>query len=316
MGDTQRVVAALGGNAFASRTGELTMAGQFELASAALQALSPLLQPRVQLLLAHGNGPQVGYILTRAEAALGAAYALPLSVCVAESEGELGYVLLQSLHNVLSELGIERPVASLLTQVLVSPGDPAFAAPSKPIGPVIAADRAEALRSRGFAVAEDRGRGLRRVVPSPEPLEVLDAALLARVLEMGAVVVAAGGGGIPVVREGGRLRGVAAVVDKDLTAALLAAALGAERLLILTDVPCAYRDFGTGRQAPLHELTPTQVRALAAEGHFPAGSMGPKMEAAARFASAPGRSALICDPPSLAAALRGEAGTRVTVEAP
>ncbi|MDD9969175.1 MAG: carbamate kinase [Myxococcales bacterium] len=307
-----RVVAVLGGNAFVPPDGNLTMARQFRFAREALSHLQPLLGADVQLVLGHGNGPQVGHMLARVEQSLGEAYALPLEVCVAESEGELGYVLLQCLHNLLSSLGSTRPVASLLTQVRVDADDPAFEQPDKPIGPVYGAARAQELRARGFAMAEDAGRGLRRVVPSPRPLEVIEAEVIDRLLSMGVIVIAAGGGGIPVVREGGALKGVDAVVDKDLTAALLADVIGAELLVILTGVPCAYLGFGSAQQVALGRVTPAQVRAYAGEGHFPAGSMGPKMEAAASFAERPGRRAIICDPASLPAALAGRAGTLVS----
>lgn len=308
-----RVVAALGGNAFVRPGDTLSMEGQFRFAHESLSQLAPLFSPDVELVFAHGNGPQVGHMLIRVEHSLGEAYAIPLEVCVAESEGELGYVLLQSLHNVLSDIGVRRPVASLLTQVIVDEADPAFDEPTKPIGPHYDAERARALEGQGFVVREDSGRGYRRVVPSPEPRAIVDIDLVLRLLEAGAVVIAAGGGGIPVVERGGRLDGVDAVIDKDLTAALLADAVGAERLVILTGVPCAYRDYGTERQEPLGALTPEQVAGLLADGHFPAGSMGPKMEAARRFASQPGRDAIICDPASLEAALSGNAGTRVAL---
>jgi carbamate kinase len=307
----RRVVVVLGGNAFMPPDGKLTMAGQFRFAHQALSALEPLFASDVELLLGHGNGPQVGFMLTRVEQSLGEAYALPLEVCVAESEGELGYVLLQSLSNVLSEMHRVRPVASLLTQVRVAADDPAFSNPTKPIGPVYDTVRADELAARGFVVKSDPGRGLRRVVPSPEPLEVIETAVIDRLLSLGVIVVAAGGGGIPVVRDQGALRGVEAVIDKDLTAALVGQAIGADLLVILTGVPCAYAAYGTREQRPLLRLTPDEVRALAREGHFPAGSMGPKMEAMARFAGAAGRRAVVCDPQSLPEALEGRAGTTV-----
>ena len=293
-----RTVLALGGNAFASATGRLTMAGQFRFAHEVLAGLGPLLDD--ELVVTHGNGPQVGHMLVRVEQALGVAYEIPLEVCVAETEGELGYVLLQSLHNVLAERGTPRSIASLITQVVVDASDPAFGRPSKP--------RAEALRAAGFAVVEDSGRGYRRVVASPEPVELVDAGVIARLLELGAVVIAAGGGGIPVVREGVRLRGVDAVIDKDRASALLAQALGASSLVILTGVPQAYLFYGTPAQRGIDRATPARALAWLGEGHFAPGSMGPKIEAAARFAAQGGR-ALICDPASLPAALEGRAGT-------
>ncbi|HND56801.1 MAG TPA: carbamate kinase, partial [Pirellulaceae bacterium] len=292
----------------------LTMAGQLEFAHAALQQLLPLLDERTQVLLSHGNGPQVGHMLTRVEQALNKAYALPLEVCVAESEGELGYVLQQALVNVLAARGQSRPSAVLLSQVVVSPDDPAFQEPTKPIGVFHDAAEAEQLRRQGFSVREDAGRGWRRVVPSPRPLEVLERDVIRRLLDQNVIVIAAGGGGIPVVRHDGRLVGVEAVIDKDLTGALLADQLDADELIILTDVPCAYRDFRLPSQSALSRLTPDEARRLATDGHFAAGSMHPKIEACVQFASRPGRRAIITNPNTLAAALRGEAGTVVMID--
>jgi carbamate kinase len=293
------------------------MAGQFHFARRAMEQLGPLLGSDVELVLGHGNGPQVGHMLIRVEQSLGQAYAVPLEVCVAESEGELGYVLQQSLHNVLVERGMPRPVVSVLTQVLVDRRDPAFSAPTKPIGPFYDASRAETLRGRGFVLHEDaEGRGHRRVVPSPEPVEVVEGDVVGQLLDLGVVVVAAGGGGVPVVERDGRFKGVDAVVDKDSSAALLAGHVGADLLVILTGVPCVYLDYSKATQRPIGHTTPAGLRGWAEQGHFPAGSMGPKVEAAVQFVDRPGRRAIICDPASLQDALHGEAGPVVTLEGP
>ena len=304
-----RVVAVLGGHVFVTPGQPLTMSGQFHLAQDAVEHLRPFLADDIELVLSHGNGPQVGHILIRVEEAVGKAYDIPLDVCVAESEGELGYVLEQSLYNLMADKGVRRPIASLLTQVVVDKDDPAFANPSKPIGPFYDQDQADELRRRGFPVREDAGRGYRRVVPSPAPQEIVGARIIARLLEMGVLVIAAGGGGIPVVRGEHGLCGVEAVIDKDLTAALLADGLEAEWLIILTDVPCAYENFGTERQSPVGRISVTQAQRLVEEGHFASGSMRPKMEAAIRFASKSGRKVAICDLPSLGEALSNRAGT-------
>ncbi len=308
-----RTVVALGGNAFTQPDRPLTMAGQFEFAQAALQSLLPLLGDDAEVLLSHGNGPQVGHMMVRVERALGEAYELPLEVCVADSAGELGYVLQQSLHNVLAEAGSPRMVASLLTQVVVDADDPAFAAPTKPVGPFYSAERAAKLATDGF-VLQKRSGGFRRVVPSPVPLEVIELEVAERLLQMGVVVIAGGGGGIPVVREGLRLRGVDAVIDKDRTAALIAERIGAEVLILLTIVPCAYLRFGTPEQEAIGAISVDEARRLASDGHFPEGSMGPKVAAAADFVAATGRRAIICDPDSLVEALAGRAGTRISSE--
>jgi carbamate kinase len=310
---TMRAIVVLGGNAFASGSGKLTMAGQFEFARQTLGFLGPLLAPDVELVLGHGNGPQVGHMLIRVEQSLGTAYAIPLEVCVAESEGELGYVLEQSLYNVLADRDITRPVVSVLTQIVVDAADPGFQNPTKPIGPFYDAARAEELRREGLAVKEDAGRGFRRVVASPEPLEVVEADVIEKLVHLGAVVIAAGGGGIPVVREGKRIRGVDAVIDKDFAAALLGERLAADLLVIVTGVAAACVDWGKPTQRELRHVSPEEVRRWAALGHFAPGSMGPKMEAAARFASVPGRRAIICEPSAIEAALRGEAGTTVAL---
>lgn len=305
----QRVVVVLGGNAFVKEGDRLTMAGQFQFARDVMRQLRPLLGHDVQLLLSHGNGPQVGHILIRVEEALGKAYEIPLEVCVAESEGELGYVLQQSLYNALTEAGLSRTIAPLLTQVEVSQHDPAFENPSKPIGPFYTEAQAVILRDKGFAVIEDAGRGYRRVVASPQPVKVIEIDAIRALLEMGAIVIAAGGGGIPVVRRDGRLQGVEAVIDKDRTAALLAESLSAQRLIILTGVPCAYRNFNTPQQEPIGRVRAGEAQQLIDQGHFAPGSMLPKMEAAVKFAGSGLGQAIICDPASLAAALSGQAGT-------
>ncbi len=311
MGDKQRVVVALGGNAFTGGHAHPTMAGQFEFAREALRALLPIFDEHHEVLLCHGNGPQVGYMLIRVEQALGAAYHLPLEVCVAESEGELGYVLQQTLHNLLTEVGRPRPVVSVLTQVVVDPEDPAFESPTKPIGPFYDAARAETLRADGLTVIEDSGRGYRRVVASPRPKSVVEEQVLGRLLDDGVVVIAAGGGGIPVIERQGVLRGVDAVIDKDLSSALLADRLGAQRLIIITQAPCAYTHFGTSNQAPIGQIDRDAMQQLVAEGHFAAGSMKPKIEAALEFVSMPGREVIICHAKGLSSAMLGRNGTRI-----
>lgn len=304
----QTWVVSLGGNAFVRPGGEISMAGQFEFARQTLAPLVDLLQPARKLLITHGNGPQVGYMLTRVEAALGKAYALPLEVCVAESEGEIGYVLQQTLHNLT---GGQHPVSTLLTQVLVDEADPAFSQPSKPIGPWFEPPQAAALEQAGFKLVYDKaGRG-RRVVPSPKPLEVIEMAVIRQLLALGIIVIAGGGGGIPVVRRGAQLQGVEAVVDKDLVSAMLAIGTDAEQFIMVTAVAGAYTDYDTASARLIGRASPDQMTAWLAQGHFAAGTMGPKVTAAIQFVRATGRRAVICQPADLAAALVGEAGTVV-----
>ena len=306
----KRVVAVLGGNVFARGDKPLTMGAQFRIARAAVAKLRPLLDDDVELVLGHGNGPQVGHILLRAQESLGKAYAIPLDVCVAQSQGEIGYVLELALRDSWKHPERSpREVATLLSQVVVDEHDPAFQKPTKPIGPYCDAVEYERLRRSGVALAEDSGRGYRRVVPSPRPRQILGVETISRLLESGALVITTGGGGIPVVRRGDKLEGIEAVIDKDLTAALLADQLDAGQLVILTDVPCVYRDFGTERQSAIGRISANEARQLLDEGQFATGSMGPKIEAAIQFVERPGRRGVICDLPSLAEALELRAGT-------
>lgn len=305
----ERTIVALGGNAFADPAVPLTMAHQFDFALHAFRALTPLYSDQRELIITHGNGPQVGQMLIRAEQARDHAYPLPLDVCVAESQGELGYVISQSLQNRFSELGITRPIAPLLTRVVVAADDPAFLKPTKPIGPWYAPGQLDEIRQRGYPLIEVPGRGFRRVVASPQPQEILEVDSINALLTSGAVVIAAGGGGTPVIRQAGQLQGIEAVIDKDLTSALLGEQTDARLLLILTDVPCAYQDFNTPQQSPLGRIDIAAARELLDAGHFAEGSMKPKIEAAIRFSSRPGTRTIICNRDVLDQALTGQAGT-------
>jgi carbamate kinase len=270
----------------------------------------PVPRAGVELLVVHGNGLQVGHQPDRAERAR-ARPTRSRSMSVSRTQGELGYVLAQALGALLVERGFGARWSRVVTQVEVDGDDPGFAKPSKPIGPVYAREAGERLATqRGWTLAPD-GAGVRRCVPSPEPRRILELASIRHLLGAGVLVVGAGGGGIPVIGSGDVLAGAEAVVDKDLSAALLAHALGADALLLLSDVPCAYTDHFGPRQEPIGRVACSRARALQAEGHFAPGSMGPKIEAAVRFVAGGDRRAIVCDPPSLAAALWGEAGTIV-----
>jgi carbamate kinase len=296
------VVAALGGNALARRGEPLDAAGQRAQVRVAAGALAELAREH-DLVVTHGNGPQVGWLALQAEAA-GLSGRVPLDVLGAESEGMIGYWIDQELGNLLPG----REIATLLTQVEVAPDDPAFARPSKPIGPVYDPDTARRLAAeRGWQVAPEADGRLRRVVPSPEPRAIVELATIRILVRLGVIVVCAGGGGIPVVHDAAGRRGVEAVVDKDLAAALLATRLGADALLSLTDVSAVYRDWPEPARDPIRELRPGDVRGL----RLDPGSMGPKLEAARRFATGPGRVAGIGALEDAARILRGEAGTRV-----
>jgi carbamate kinase len=296
-------VVALGGNAL-MRPGERgTAAEQRANLREACAALRPLLDD--ELVVTHGNGPQVGNELLRQERAAEEAPPLPLYLAVAQTQAEIGALIESELEPVAG-----RPVACLLTHVLVAEDDPAFKQPTKPVGPFYDEAQAKELeRDRGWQVVHDAGRGWRRVVPSPRPLEVVELGAIRSLLASGSIVVAVGGGGIPATRRGEHLAGIDAVIDKDRASSLLACELGAERLVILTEVPAVYRGFGTDSQEELRELSVHEAEALLPE--LAAGSMRPKVEASVEFARATGRAALITSPAALGDALAGSTGTRI-----
>jgi carbamate kinase len=296
-----RVVVALGGNALLQRGEPAEAEAQRHNVLEAASALAALAADH-ELVVTHGNGPQVGLLALEAEAYKAVA-PYPLDVLGAESQGMIGYLLVQALRNELPA----RPVVAVLTQVVVRAGDPAFSRPTKPIGPVYSEREAHALaREQGWSVAAD-GNYYRRVVASPEPKEIVEVGAIELLLGSGAVVVCAGGGGIPVVREHTKLRGVEAVIDKDLTAALLAESLGAERLVLATDVPYVVQGWGTSRTRPIEVASPAELR----RATFAAGSMAPKVEAACRFVERTGGSCAIGSLFELSDLVRGDAGTQI-----
>jgi carbamate kinase len=271
---------------------------------------------RRRLVVTHGNGPQVGNHLLRSELGhdQGGLPALPLEVCVADTQGGMGYMLQQALVNAFHDAGLPAVVATVVTQTVVDPHDPAWDRPSKPVGRVIPIDRVDELRAAGWFLVEDRHRGgWRRVVASPDPKEIVEGAAIKALVEDGVVVIAAGGGGIPVVQSGdGTLTGRSAVVDKDLASSLLATDLGADALLILTDVDHVAVGFGTPEQQPLRSVSVADTRRHLEAGEFPPGSMGPKVEAVCRFVESTGGLGVITSIDACERALDEEAGTRVT----
>ncbi|MGZ4256275.1 MAG: carbamate kinase [Gaiellaceae bacterium] len=295
-------VVALGGNAL-MRPGERgTAAEQRANLRRACDALRPLLTER-ELVITHGNGPQVGNELLRQERAADEAPPLPLYLAVAQTQAEIGALIESELEAVAG-----RPVACLLTHVLVAEDDPAFEKPTKPVGPFYDEAKGRELeQERGWNVVFDAGRGWRRVVPSPQPLEVVELGAIRALLAAGTIVVACGGGGIPAMRRGAHLAGLDAVIDKDRASSLLARDLGADRLVILTEVDAVFRDFGTDKQKELRELTVDEAEALGPE--LEAGSMRPKIEACVEFVQATGHAALITSPAALGEAIEGRAGT-------
>jgi len=306
------LIVAIGGNATHPEDIRGTTEEQEVVADRAARSLLPLIKASPRLVLTHGNGPVVGKILLRMMLTRDAIPPMRLDVCVAHSQGGIGYLLLQSLENVLRHDGVERQLACVLTQVEVDAHDPAFAAPSKPVGPFFSAAEAKHYESKGWRMMEDAGRGWRHCVPSPEPRAVLNLPVLRSLLDSGAVLIAGGGGGVPVARdERGDWQGVEAVVDKDLSSALLARELGLPDLLILTAVERVAVDFGKPQQRALERVTLSELKRYQREGHFAKGSMGPKVEAAVRHVEAGGRRAIIGHLENAAAALAGTSGTHV-----
>lgn len=305
-----RILVALGGNAMTSPDGLARPEDQVAAVQRAARRIAEV-AAGAQIVVTHGNGPQVGNLLVKNELSAAVVPPVPLDWCGAQTQGTIGFILLNALAQHLRQ-----PVAALVSRTLVDPDDPGFANPTKPIGRYLPEHEARVMIEHG-QVWQDRGeRGWRRVVASPEPLEVLDAPAVTALLDAGFVVVAGGGGGIPVVRDpDGTLRGVEAVIDKDLNAALLGRAIGADVLAIASDVDAAMVDWGTPRARPLGAVDVTQLRRYAAEGHFADGSMGPKVEAACRFVERGGERAVICSLDRIAEAVAGRAGTVVTATA-
>jgi carbamate kinase len=309
------MVIALGGNAVIKKYQRGTVYEQFANARASLKDVVPLVQEGYELIITHGNGPQVGNILIRVEESIETAYDLPLGVCVAESQGEMGYMIAQTLQNFFILNKIEKEVISLLTQVVVDPDHPATFTPSKPIGPYLDAEQVKSLEERKIPYIDDAGRGLRRIVPSPIPLKVVEGKLIRRLLDEGVLVVAAGGGGMPVyVDHRGCFEGVDAVVDKDLASSLLATEVDADEFIILTATDKVSLNYQKPDQVDLDRLTVGEARKYQDEGHFPPGSMGPKIDSAVRFLEAGGSRVIITSAERLLDAVQGMSGTLMTLK--
>jgi carbamate kinase len=310
---SQRIIVALGGNAILRSKELSSYQAQFENVRRTCRQVVQLIAEGYQPIFTHGNGPQVGNLLIQNEAAAHLVPAVPLDVCGAETQGQIGYMIQQALRNELAALGLSRPVVSLVTQVLVDADDPAFAMPTKPVGPFLPREVAEQrMREKGETWAEVDARGWRKLVPSPQPIGVIETDTIHALLDAGAVIIACGGGGVPVLRRpDGRLQGVEAVVDKDLAAARLALEVHAMALLILTDVPGVAINFGKPGQWFLRRVTLLELEQHLVREPFSAGSMGPKVRAAYRFVHDGGEQATICALEDALAGLRGDAGTVV-----
>lgn len=289
-----RVLVALGGNAMTGPDGSAAPKEQRHAIARAMEHVAQLVEAGHDVVLTHGNGPQVGNLLVKNELAAHVVPPVPLDWCGAQTQGTIGFTILDTLEAALEARGVDRRCAALVSRTLVDADDPGFAKPTKPIGRFLPYEQAKVLIEHG-QIWEDRGeKGWRRVVASPEPLEVLETHTLLTLMEAGYVVVAAGGGGIPVIRTpDGKVHGIEAVIDKDLTAAVLARAIRADVLVIATDVENAIVGYGTPQAQPVGRVTLTQMQAYAAQGHFASGSMGPKVDAAMRFVRSGGRRSII-----------------------
>lgn len=309
---TQIVVVAVGGNSLIRPGEQGTIAEQRANARRTAEAIVQVMRLGFHVVITHGNGPQVGAALLRSERSADRVYPHALDVCDATTQGEIGYMLQQSLCGALADAGMTPPVATVLTQVLVSPTDPAMERPTKPIGPFYSAAEAASRHGQfGWHMVEDAARGFRRVVPSPQPVEIIEESVIRCLAASGVVVIAVGGGGIPVVRAGGGLRGVDAVIDKDRASGLLASQLRSELLIIATDVERVCLNHRKPDQRPLGRVTADDLARYETEGHFPAGNMGPKVESALRFLRGGGKEVIITSHERLADAVRGDAGTHV-----
>ncbi|HYG98528.1 MAG TPA: carbamate kinase [Terriglobales bacterium] len=303
---------AVGGNSLIRAGEKGTIAEQLANARRTAAAIVGLIRDGYHIVITHGNGPQVGAQLLRSERASDQVPGQTLDVCGAASQGEIGYLMTQALRDELAVARIDSPVVALVTQTIVSPDDPAMKKPSKPVGPFYSrADAEEKKRTLGWQIVEDAARGYRRVVASPEPLEIVEYPIIKSLVDQGVLVVACGGGGIPVMREDGGLKGVEAVIDKDRASALLASELGVDLFIISTDAECVYLDYKKPTQRKLPHVTASEMEGFYKAGQFPPGNMGPKVESALRFLSRGGKEVIITSYEYLNDAVAGRAGTHV-----
>ena len=306
-------VIAIGGNSLIPGKDQRDVKYQWDAVRETSDHIAKLIADGWNVVITHGNGPQVGFIMRRNELAAHEVHTTPLDVIVADTQGSIGYMLQQSLNNSLRVLGINRKVITIATQVVVDTEDSAFQNPTKPIGAFMEEAKAREFEAEGWNVVEDAGRGWRRVVASPEPKEIIELIAIRSLVRMGYIVVTCGGGGIPVVRNAqGELRGTAAVIDKDRASSLLAQQIAADLFVISTAVEYVSLNFNTPQQRDLRKINLAEAQQYLAEGHFAAGSMGPKIEAVVQFLKNGGPQALITNPENLERALKGETGTWIT----
>ena len=311
--DKPLVVIAIGGNSLIRDTKHMDVLDQYRTAGQTARHIVPIIKAGYRVLVTHGNGPQVGFILLRSELARDTIHQVPLANCVADTQGSIGLQIAQSLQNEFRHQGVEQAVTAVVTQCVVDEHDPSFSAPSKPIGPFMTEQEARQREvENGWVVGEDAGRGWRRLVPSPEPLEIIEMPAIRTLLDSGTLVIAAGGGGIPVVyREDGELRPRPAVIDKDAASCLLANELGAPIFIISTDVDKVALGFGTDDHTEIDHMTAAECRTYLDAGHFATGSMRPKIESALRFLKQGGKKVIITQPHNLQADLDSTYGTHI-----
>ena len=311
MTEKKVAVVAVGGNSLIKDKAHQTIADQYNAAQESIAHIVDMIEAGWDVVITHGNGPQVGFILRRSELSAHELHEVPLDYCGADSQGAIGYMFERALYREMVERGMDKTAAAIVTQTVVGKDDPAFANPSKPIGTFMeeaaAKERAE---NDGWVVVEDAGRGWRRVVPSPKPLDIIEAPAIKTLINAGIIVVAVGGGGIPVViNDEGTLSGVEAVIDKDFSSSLLATEIDADLFVISTAVEKVSLNFNTPEQIDLDKITVAEAKQYIKDGQFAKGSMLPKVEAIIKFLENGGKQALITDPPSIGSALRGETGT-------
>jgi len=307
-------VLAIGGNSLIKDKNHIALSSQYEAVQETSKYIAELIAEGLSMVITHGNGPQVGFLYRRGELARPELPLIPLDICGADTQGAIGYMIQKALLNEFRERGIVKKVTVVVTQTVVDRDDPSFGRPTKPIGSFMSEEEALANKKEfGWQVVEDAGRGFRRVVPSPIPREIIELDVIKLLVESGYIVVAAGGGGIPVIRnEQGDLEGVEAVIDKDLGSSLLARNLGADTFIISTAIDSVYLNFGEGNQRPIRRSTLPEIRRYLAEGHFKPGSMKPKIEAIIQFLENGGEKAIITTPENVLRAVKGEAGTTIT----
>lgn len=308
------VVLAIGGNSLIKDKNHIALSSQYEAVQETSKYIAELIAEGMRLVITHGNGPQVGFIYRRGELARHELPLIPLDICGADTQGAIGYMIQMALLNEFRKMGIEKKVAAVVTKTIVNRDDPSFQNPTKPIGSFMSEQEALTHKEEmNWQVMEDAGRGFRRVVPSPIPREIIELDVIRSLVENGTIVIAAGGGGVPVIRnERGDLEGVEAVIDKDLGSSLLSRNLGADTFIISTAIDSVYLNFGKENQKPIRRATLAEIKQYLKDGHFKPGSMKPKIEAIIEFLEGGGQKTIITSPENLLKAIRGETGTTVT----